>query len=115
VLLVDDHDAFRLAARAELEDGGFEVVAELSAAACVVAAATRLRPDLVLLDIRLPDGDGIELAGQLALVLPDTQVVLISTVPADDAEEQLAAAGSGARFMSKALLSSPALRTLLTA
>jgi DNA-binding NarL/FixJ family response regulator len=113
VLLVDDHEGFRDAARADLEDGGFEVVAEVGTAACAVPTAARLRPDLVLLDIRLPDGDGIDVASDLATALPETLVVLISTVPAEDALERMESARSTARFLSKTKLSSHTLRSLI--
>jgi DNA-binding NarL/FixJ family response regulator len=60
VLIVDDHAPFRAAARMLLEGEGFEVVGEGEDVAGTLAAAVRLRPAIVLLDIGLPDGDGFE-------------------------------------------------------
>src|SRR5439155_937912 len=58
VLIVDDHAAFRSAARLMLERGGFEVVGEAVDADTAVEAAARLRPEVVLLDVQLPGDDG---------------------------------------------------------
>jgi DNA-binding NarL/FixJ family response regulator len=58
VLIVDDHPSFRRSARALLEAEGFTVVAEAEDAAGALDAVARLRPDVVLLDIQLPDLDG---------------------------------------------------------
>jgi DNA-binding NarL/FixJ family response regulator len=110
VLLVDDHDAFRSAARAELEAGGMEVVAELGRAAGAVERTAALRPDVALLDIRLPDGDGVDLARQIQGAAPQTKVVVTSGMNAEDAEERLAAAGSTAPFLPKSRLTAHALR-----
>src|SRR5205823_3187433 len=65
-LIVDDHPGFRAVARRLLEGAGFRVVGEASEGAGALAAARRLRPDLVLLDIGLPDMDGIRVAEVLA-------------------------------------------------
>jgi DNA-binding NarL/FixJ family response regulator len=114
-LLVDDHERFRSAARAELEAGGFRVVAELDRAADALAAAVALQPDVALLDIRLPDGDGVDLADEIAHTVPDTAVVVISGMAAEDARERLAAAGSSASFLPKAGFSASALRAIVSA
>jgi Response regulator receiver domain len=66
VLIVDDHAAFRAAARALLEAGDFEVVGEAEDGAAAIAAAAELRPEIVLLDIHLPDLDGFAVAERLA-------------------------------------------------
>jgi DNA-binding NarL/FixJ family response regulator len=59
VLIVDDHPGFRASARALLEAGGYlDVVGEVGTGTDAVAATLRLRPDIVLLDITLPDVDG---------------------------------------------------------
>src|SRR3954466_11539683 len=65
VLIVDDHPSFRSTARALLEAEGFEVVGEADDGASAVAAATDLRPDVVLLDVQLPEFDGFEVAQRL--------------------------------------------------
>jgi DNA-binding NarL/FixJ family response regulator len=79
VLIVDDHASFRDAARLLLEGAGFEVVGESEDAAGAVAATTRLRPAIVLLDIGLPDGDGFEVAERLARSDDPPVVILISS------------------------------------
>jgi DNA-binding NarL/FixJ family response regulator len=70
VLIVDDHPSFRRSARALLEADGFTVVAEAEDAAGALDAAARLRPDVVLLDVQLPDLDGFAVAQQLTRWLP---------------------------------------------
>ena len=79
VLIVDDHAPFRSAARALLQGDGFEVVGESGDAAGALAAAARLRPAIVLLDIGLPDGDGFEVAERLARGDDPPVVILISS------------------------------------
>ena len=58
VLIVDDHPSFRLTARALLEAEGFEIVGEAEDGQSAIETARRLRPEVVLLDIQLPDIDG---------------------------------------------------------
>jgi DNA-binding NarL/FixJ family response regulator len=70
VLIVDDHDGFRESARALLEAEGFAVVGDAADGAAAVAAAGRLRPDMVLLDVQLPDVDGFAVAGRLVWSTP---------------------------------------------
>ncbi len=65
VLIVDDHPGFRSAARALLEDAGFEIVGEAGDGSLAIAAARALRPEIVLLDIQLPDLDGFAVAERL--------------------------------------------------
>lgn len=65
MLIVDDHAGFRSAARAFLEAGGFDVVGEAADGRTAVEAVLRLRPDVVLLDIKLPDVDGFAVAAEL--------------------------------------------------
>lgn len=66
-------------ARRLLEDGGLEVVGEAGTAAEALAAVTRLAPDLVLLDVVLPDGNGVAVAEQIADLEGPPDVVLISS------------------------------------
>ncbi len=65
VLIVDDHGAFRAAARALLEASAFDVVGEAADGASALAAVAELSPDIVLLDIQLPDLDGFTVAERL--------------------------------------------------
>jgi two-component system response regulator EvgA len=113
VLIVDDHPSFRASARRMLEADGYEVVGEAEDGAAALMAAERLRPDLVLLDVRLPDIDGLDVATRLAdLEGRVPQVVLISSHDAADVGEVIGA--SGARgFIPKAELSAEAIALLI--
>ena len=62
VLIVDDHDGFRESARAMLEAEGFTVVGGAADGAAALAAVRQLRPEVVLLDVQLPDVDGFAVA-----------------------------------------------------
>jgi DNA-binding NarL/FixJ family response regulator len=77
VLIVDDHAAFRASARALLQAEGFDVVGEAADGAGAVEAVAVLRPEVVLLDIQLPDLDGLAVAEQLARVPEAPAVGLI--------------------------------------
>jgi len=79
VLIVDDHGGFRESARALLEAEGFAVVGCAADGASALAAVQRLRPQVVLLDIQLPDLDGFAVAERLAAVPDPPRVVLISS------------------------------------
>jgi len=83
VLIVDDHLDFRRLAAAVLRAGGFEIVGEAADAASGLAAVKTVSPDLVLLDIQLPDRDGIALSHEIALHAA-ADVVLISSREAGD-------------------------------
>jgi DNA-binding NarL/FixJ family response regulator len=113
VLIVDDHPRFRRTARRALECDGWTVVGEAADGANGLAEAQRLAPDLVLLDIGLPDVSGLVVAQQLADRAPGVAVVLVSTQDAGDFAA-LAAAHGARGFLPKAELSGPALDGLLT-
>jgi DNA-binding NarL/FixJ family response regulator len=84
VLIVDDHAGFRSAARMLLEAEGYDVVAESATGTDALEAAARLNPMLVLLDIGLPDIDGIEVAGRLTANGHSPAVVLTSSRDSSD-------------------------------
>jgi two-component system response regulator EvgA len=112
LLIVDDHPSFRASARRLLEADGFEVVGEAADGAEALAAAAALRPDVVLLDVGLPDLDGFAVAARLANEDNGPQVVLTST--RDPADFGPLVSRSGARgFLPKPELSGPALCALL--
>ena len=67
LLIVDDHPSFRSAARLLLEHEGFEVIGEAEDGASGLAATSELSPDIVLLDINLPDLDGFDVASRICL------------------------------------------------
>jgi CheY-like chemotaxis protein len=79
VLIVDDHASFRRLAARLLSEAGFTVVGEAADGASALQATARLRPDLVLLDIVLPDMSGIEVAAMLAADPSAPRVVLTSS------------------------------------
>ena len=94
-LVVDDHALMRGSVRAILEtDDGFEVVGEADSAAAAVERAGALGPDVVLLDLRLPDADGFTCLDALRRLLPDSVVIVFSAV--DDPELVSAALDRGA-------------------
>ena len=104
VLVVDDHDRFRAEARQLLEDDGFDVIGEAEDAAGALREAARLRPDLVLLDVGLPDGSGIEVVGPLRDVSPGSLVVLVSGRRESEYGDRVARSGADA-FVEKTALS----------
>jgi DNA-binding NarL/FixJ family response regulator len=104
VLIVDDHAAFRAAARALLEAAGFEIVGEAADGASAVAAAATLRPEVVLLDIQLPDLDGFAVAE----LLDGPTIVLTSSRGASSFRRRLAA-NPAWRFIPKSELSAEAM------
>jgi DNA-binding NarL/FixJ family response regulator len=79
ILIVDDHAAFRLEARQLLEAEGFTVIGEAADGESALILASNHRPDVVLLDVGLPDIDGFVVAERLATVDPPTAVVLTSS------------------------------------
>jgi DNA-binding NarL/FixJ family response regulator len=112
VLIVDDHAGFRSMARRLLQAGGYDVVGEAADGSSAMQAARQLLPDLVLLDIQLPDVDGCEVARWLAAEANPPAVVLISSRDAEDYGARLA--GCGARgFVTKADLSGATIAALL--
>lgn len=109
VLVVDDQADFRAVARQVLERGGFQVVGEAGDARAALEAVDLLRPDVVLLDVRLPDLTGVEVAKRISSFPAAPMVVLIST-----ADYSHAVAGCGATgFVPKADLSGDRLSAAL--
>ena len=86
LLIVDDHEVVRQGLAALLgRRGEFQVVAEAGTVADAVAAARKFRPDLVVMDVRLPDGSGIEACREIRAELPETRVVMLTSYPDEDA------------------------------
>jgi DNA-binding NarL/FixJ family response regulator len=112
VLIVDDHAAFRAAARALLEAGDFEVVGEAEDGAAAITAAAELRPEIVLLDIHLPDLDGFAVAERLATDGVSSAIVLISSRNVSSFRRRLTAHPAW-RFIPKSELSGEAVAEAL--
>jgi DNA-binding NarL/FixJ family response regulator len=111
LLIVDDHAEFRAFARALLETEGFDVVGEAPDGASALSAARALRPEVVLLDVQLPDLDGFAVCEQLAAVEDPPAVVLTSTRTASSYRRRLDDT-SARGFIAKAELSAAGLSAL---
>jgi DNA-binding NarL/FixJ family response regulator len=94
VLIVDDDARFRALARALLEASGYTVADEAADGEQALDAARRLRPDAALVDVQLPDTNGLALARQLAERDPRLRIVLTSTDPTLVAPAALAESGA---------------------
>ncbi|HEX8206538.1 MAG TPA: response regulator transcription factor [Solirubrobacteraceae bacterium] len=113
VLIVDDHPSFRATARLLLEGDGYVVVGEAATGTAALSQAEQLRPDVVLLDVNLPDIDGFTVAERLTREGAAPVVVLCSSRDAADFGDRIER--SGARgFVAKADLSGDAVRELVS-
>jgi DNA-binding NarL/FixJ family response regulator len=110
VLIVDDHESFRTAARRMLEREGFEVVGEAVDGDSGIRLTRAVRPDLLLLDVVLPDLSGFDVADRLSG--GPTKIVLISSRTRADFGPRLRRAPV-AGFISKDELSAERIRELL--
>jgi DNA-binding NarL/FixJ family response regulator len=112
ILLVDDDDAFRSLTVGMLRAAGHDYVYEAKTVAGALQAAVALRPDVALVDIGLPDGDGFEVAGEIAKLAGAPRVVLISA-NADAADAAAAQRVGAIGFVAKEELEGAGLRGLL--
>jgi DNA-binding NarL/FixJ family response regulator len=111
VLIVDDHPSFRASARAMLEADGFEVVAEAEDGTTALRLLREIRPDVVLLDVQLPDMNGFDVCEECG-DLDRTAIVLVSSRDAGDYRGLIEQ--SGARgFIPKAELTGETVSALL--
>lgn len=114
VLIVDDHPAFRAAARRLLELEGYDVVGEAVDGRSAIDAARTLRPDFILLDVQLPDVDGFEVAERLCTDPAAPQIVLTSSRDRSDYGPCLASTPARG-FVPKAELSAAGIADILAA
>ena len=112
VLVVDDHDAFRSAARSMLEDMGLEVVGEADSGEAALVMFERTKPEIVLLDIQLPGLDGIEVARTLFHAGHSPVIILTSSREAQDYGTRVTSL-SEAVFIGKTDLSAAALKKVI--
>jgi DNA-binding NarL/FixJ family response regulator len=112
VLIVDDHERFRASARRMLEKAGFEVVGELATGMPTLSTVRQVEPDVVLLDVQLPDSDGFTIARALRDAGATCRVVLTSSRDWSDSLELVAGTGA-AGFLPKDELSGAALSALV--
>ena len=95
LLIVDDHEVVRQGLVALLgRRPEFQVVGEAGTVAEAVAAARKFRPDLVVMDVRLPDGSGIEACREIRAEMPETRVVMLTSYPDEDAVLSAIVAGA---------------------
>ncbi|MFG6193738.1 response regulator [Nonomuraea sp. JJY05] len=96
VMVVDDHPMWRDGVARDLAEAGYEVVATVGEGRQAVRAAGAARPDVVVLDLRLPDMSGAEVAARLAAVEPPPRVLVLSaSAEQDDVLEAVKAGASG--------------------
>jgi DNA-binding NarL/FixJ family response regulator len=112
ILVVDDHGGFRATARRLLERDGWRVVGEAVDGRTGLAASAALRPDVVLLDIGLPDVDGFEVAEQLAATGHPPSIVLTSSRDPETYRERVRSSPANG-FLAKHELDGAVLRTLI--
>jgi DNA-binding NarL/FixJ family response regulator len=112
ILIVDDHQGFRTFARMLLNSEGFEVTGEAADGLSAIEAIAMRRPDVVLLDVQLPDIDGFEVAARIAQGSDPPGVVMTSTRDAVDYGTRLTRAPI-LGFVPKQELSGAALSALL--
>ena len=112
VLVVDDDPEFRTLAGRLLAASGLTVVGEAGSVAAALAAAARFEPSAVLLDVELPDGDGITLARELA-ALPWRPRVVLTSINGDITTTDEARHAGARAFVEKAELPNAPLAQLL--
>ncbi len=114
VLIVDDHPSFRASARLLLEAEGFDVIGEAADGASALEEVMRLMPQVVLLDVQLPDTDGFQVAAAITAHEGHPAIILVSSRDGSDFGPLVAR--SGARgFVPKAELSGDRVQELLAA
>jgi two-component system, NarL family, response regulator DevR len=86
LLVVDDHEVVRQGLVALLDRRpGFQVVAQAGSVQEAIAQARLQRPDIVVMDVRLPDGSGVEACREIRAELPETRVIMLTSFPDDEA------------------------------
>jgi DNA-binding NarL/FixJ family response regulator len=112
VLIVDDHPSFRASARRMLEADGYEVIGEAADGTSALDVARELTPDVVLLDVRLPDVEGFRVAERLAVNGRGPAIVLTSSRDRSDFGSEIDASPASG-FVPKSELSAEAITLLI--
>ena len=112
ILIVDDHATFRALARRMLESHGYEVIGEAQDGASAVAATSRLSPNVVLLDVQLPDTDGFDVCQQITAHAEHPTVIMTSSRDGSDFGPLVSTSGA-CGFVPKAELSGERVQELL--
>jgi len=95
ILLADDHEVVRAGLRALLEEqSGWEVVAEAADGRDAVEKATKLKPDVVVIDIAMPSLNGLEAVRQIVKAVPNTKVLVLTMYDSDPLIQQVLQAGA---------------------
>ena len=84
-MIVDDHDVVRMGIIALLEDSEFEIINEASSVAETLEKVAKEQPDVILMDVRLPDGNGIDACRQIVKKYPEVRVLILTSYADDDA------------------------------
>src|SRR5438067_3358061 len=104
VFLLDDHEVVRRGVADVLEtDPGITVVGEAKNAAEALARVPALRPDVAVLDVRLPDGDGVSVCRELRSRMPDLRVVMLTSYSDDEALFEAIMAGASGYLLKQIL------------
>ncbi|HEY5627763.1 MAG TPA: response regulator transcription factor [Nitrospira sp.] len=114
LLLVDDHEVVRVGLRTVLDHNqGITIVGEASSKAQAVKEATRLNPDVILMDVRLPDGSGIDACREILADCPATRVIFLTSYTDDDSILAAVLAGASG-FVLKEINSGALIRAIRT-
>jgi DNA-binding NarL/FixJ family response regulator len=113
ILLADDHALFRDGVASLLAAWGHEVVGQVADGTAAVTMAEHLRPDLVLMDVAMPGGGGLEATRRLSAVAPEVAIVMLTA--SEGVDDLFAAIKAGARGYLLKNLESPELRGMLEA
>jgi DNA-binding NarL/FixJ family response regulator len=113
ILIVDDHPSFRASARVVLESEGFDVVGEAADGASALTECCRLRPQIVLLDVQLPDIDGFDVCSRITSYTGHPVVIMTSSRDSSDFGPLVTTSGA-CGFVPKAELSGERVQELLS-
>ncbi len=103
VMIVDDHEVVREGLRALIRrQPDFEVVGEADTVESAIAEAARTEPDVVIMDVRLPDGSGVEACREIRAQRPDTKVLMLTSYADEDAVFASIMAGASGYLLKQA-------------